>query len=219
VALTQSSPRPLTGRQRQVIAFVARGLTNKEIARELRITERGVSAHISRLLARFNSPNRASLIAQTIADQLGRPTTPDATADVLTDQAIVAGLEQELASYEDAPFLVGVTFGADQMLVYQNRMSRDLTHATEIGRLHREVFSGDANQEWWREKGNEAFVTGRPVAVASAPSRWQRRDGTWADAMFSCVAQPLRDRIGNVRGVLWICATAATDSPGPALDR
>jgi DNA-binding CsgD family transcriptional regulator len=205
----RSRAQPVSERQRQVLALVAQGLTTKEIAYQLGITERGVSAQVSRLLAKYQTPNRASLIARFIANQLGQPPTPHDTTEVATDQAMIAGLEQELASYENVPFFVGVTLGPDQVVVYQNRMSRDLTGAIQVRRPHREVFTGDASQDWWREKGNDAFTKGRPVTVASARSRWQSGDGTWAEGIFSCVAQPLRDRRANVRGILWICITAA----------
>jgi DNA-binding CsgD family transcriptional regulator len=210
VTMARSPARPSTGRQRQVLALIARGLTNKEIAHELGITERGVSAHVSRLLARYNAPNRASLIARALADQVGRPSTTDQTVEVLTDKGILSRLEVELSGYENAPFFVGVTWGPNQNLVYQNRMSRELTGAIQVGGPHKEVFKGDPNQDWWREKGNEAFTEGQPVVVSSAPSRWQRSNGTWAEGVFDCVAQPVRDQIGSVRGVLWICAMAAS---------
>jgi DNA-binding CsgD family transcriptional regulator len=196
----------LTLRQRRVLSLVARGLTSKEIAHVLGITERGVAAHISRMLTRSGAHNRAELLAQTLSADLGKAVTFDSPLDTILDSEGLPGLQQELESYEDAPFFVGVTIGPDQVLVYQNRLSRDLTGAPEIGRPHREVFTGDANQDWWREKGSEALVTGRPVVVSSVPSRWQRPDGTWVNGVFSCVAQPLRDELARVRGVLWICA-------------
>jgi len=189
-----------------VLTLVARGLTTKEMAHELGITERGVSAHISRMLARSGAHNRAGLIAHALSD-LGGRVTFDSPADLVRDSRPLRDTQRELMAYEDAPFFVGVTMGRDQILVYQNRMSRDLTAAPELGKPHREVFQGDASQNWWREKGDEAFSTGRPVSISEAPSRWQRGDGTWVDDVFSCVAQPLRDGLGEVRGVLWICAT------------
>lgn len=194
-------------RQRRVLTLVARGLTTKEMAHELGITERGVAAHISRMLARSGAHNRAGLIAHALSADLGRAVSFDSPTEIIRDARSLTDAQQELMAYEDAPFFVGVTMGRDQILVYQNRMSRDLTVAPPLGKPHREVFQGDASQNWWREKGDEAFSTGRPVTISGAPSRWQRGDGTWVDDVFSCVAQPLRDGLGEVRGVLWICAT------------
>jgi hypothetical protein len=190
-----------------VLTLVARGLTTKEMAHELGITERGVSAHISRMLARSGAHNRAGLIAHALSADLGTAVSLDSPAGTVRDSQSLRDLQLELIAYEDAPFFVGVTMGRDQILVYQNRMSRDLTAAPQLGKPHREVFQGDESQNWWREKGDEAFSTGRPVAISGAPSRWQRGDGTWVDEVFGCVAQPLRDGLGEVRGVLWICTT------------
>jgi hypothetical protein len=189
-----------------VLTLVARGLTTKEMAHELGITERGVAAHISRMLAKSGAHNRAGLIAHALSADLGRAISFDPPSELVRDSRS-PDIQEELIAYEDAPFIVGVTMGRNQLLVYQNRMGRDLTGTPELGRPHREVFQGDASQDWWREKGDEAFSTGRPVVISSAQSRWQRGDGTWVDEIFSCVAQPLRDGVGEVRGVLWICAT------------
>jgi hypothetical protein len=190
-----------------VLTLVARGLTTKEMAHELGITERGVSAHISRMLARSGAHNRAGLIAHALSADLGRAVGFDSPGDIVRESRSLRDIQQELIAYEDALFFVGVTMGRDQILVYQNRMSRDLTATPQLGKPHREVFQGDASQNWWRDKGDEAFSTGRPVVISAAPSRWRRGDGTWVDEVFSCVAQPLRDGLGAVRGVLWICTT------------
>lgn len=48
----------LTGREEDVIRAVARGLSNAEIGRELRLTEATVKAHVSRVLAKLGLANR-----------------------------------------------------------------------------------------------------------------------------------------------------------------
>ncbi len=51
-------PQILTPRERSVLALLARGMTNKEIAYQLRIKPGTVKEHISRLLRKLNLRNR-----------------------------------------------------------------------------------------------------------------------------------------------------------------
>lgn len=62
-------PDPLTARETEVLQQLARGLQNKEIARELHITERTVKFHVSSLLAKLDAGNRTEAV--TIALQRG----------------------------------------------------------------------------------------------------------------------------------------------------
>ncbi len=54
--------RRLSPRQTQVLEAVANGLTNKEIARNLGVSEQAVKAHVSRLLLRFHARTRTALV-------------------------------------------------------------------------------------------------------------------------------------------------------------
>ena len=52
-------PGLLTRRQREVAALVARGLTNREIADRLVVTERTVENHVADIMDRLGSRSRA----------------------------------------------------------------------------------------------------------------------------------------------------------------
>ena len=53
----------LTARERQVLALLARGLPNKQIARELGCTERTAKFHVSSLLSKLGVANRTQAAA------------------------------------------------------------------------------------------------------------------------------------------------------------
>ncbi|GAA2763413.1 hypothetical protein GCM10010103_24540 [Streptomyces paradoxus] len=64
----EAEPRPLpalalTPRQREVIARLAQGRTDREIATELRLSVRTVNAHVAQLLTRLSVRNRAEAVA------------------------------------------------------------------------------------------------------------------------------------------------------------
>ena len=98
-------PRPLTARQSAVVSLVADGLSNRQIAERLGISENGVKRHLSNLFTRYDVESRAALVHQalganseeerlfgllrsTLADVLGQPAT-----DVLLRRAAgTAGL-------------------------------------------------------------------------------------------------------------------------------
>jgi ATP/maltotriose-dependent transcriptional regulator MalT len=57
-------PPGLTTRQRDVLRLVAEGLSDKEIARRLALSEHTVHRHIANILTRFGVPSRAAAVAQ-----------------------------------------------------------------------------------------------------------------------------------------------------------
>ncbi len=52
------SPEALTERETDVLRLLAAGHSNKEIARDLKITEGTVKTHVSKILAELNVPSR-----------------------------------------------------------------------------------------------------------------------------------------------------------------
>jgi DNA-binding CsgD family transcriptional regulator len=204
----RSSTRVVTPRQRQVVALIARGLTTKEIAHELRITERGVSAHISRLLAKFNVSNRAALIAHTLSEVVGGAVTLTTHANSADRRILPAEVASELEGFNASKFLVTVTLGRDPVFAFMNDAAArfmGVEPKSIVGVPVRDRFS-DPSIAWWLEKSDETFRTGAPVSIENVQSRWLRDDGTWQSAEFGCVLQPVRDVTGNVGGMLWICA-------------
>lgn len=70
----QYSALGLTGREEQVLHLLAEGSTNRQIARTLFISEKTVSIHVSRILAKLSVPNRAA--AAAVAHRLGLVSAP-----------------------------------------------------------------------------------------------------------------------------------------------
>lgn len=53
----------LTGREREVLRLVAAGRSNKQIARQLEITERTVKFHVTSIMNKLGADNRAQAVA------------------------------------------------------------------------------------------------------------------------------------------------------------
>jgi DNA-binding NarL/FixJ family response regulator len=64
----------LTPREREVLALLADGLTNREIGAELFISNKTASVHVSRILSKLSVPNRAA--AAVAAHHLGAARGP-----------------------------------------------------------------------------------------------------------------------------------------------
>lgn len=61
----------LTRREQQLIPLVGRGLTNKEIATHLNVSEQTVKSHIHRILRKTGVDDRFAISAACVADQIG----------------------------------------------------------------------------------------------------------------------------------------------------
>jgi DNA-binding NarL/FixJ family response regulator len=55
---------PLTEREREVLAMLSRGLSNREIARELIVTENTVKTHLEHLYGKLGVPSRGRAVAE-----------------------------------------------------------------------------------------------------------------------------------------------------------
>jgi two-component system nitrate/nitrite response regulator NarL len=60
----------LTPRERQTLAFLVQGLSNKQIARRLTISEHGAKRHVANVLAKLNSPNRTFAVTVALKEGL-----------------------------------------------------------------------------------------------------------------------------------------------------
>jgi DNA-binding NarL/FixJ family response regulator len=66
-----AAPSPgahLTPRERQVLDLLVEGLSNKQIARRLRISQHGVKRLVSNVLAKLNCPNRTQAVAVALTE-------------------------------------------------------------------------------------------------------------------------------------------------------
>ena len=69
--LTESPPVPkLTPRQREILAYMTKGLTNVEIAKILSIRKDTVEEHVNLLLAKLYASNRTEAVAIAMRKQL-----------------------------------------------------------------------------------------------------------------------------------------------------
>jgi DNA-binding CsgD family transcriptional regulator len=86
----RSRPEPgeqLTPREREVAALVTRGLTSREIARALVITEGTARIHVERLRAKLGVRSRAQIAAWVVAHQAAPANAPTVAPRPATDGA------------------------------------------------------------------------------------------------------------------------------------
>jgi len=62
----------LTHRERQIIRLVSEGLSNKQIARRLNISDGTVKVHLHHIFEKLRVDNRTTLAADYLSDRLGR---------------------------------------------------------------------------------------------------------------------------------------------------
>jgi DNA-binding CsgD family transcriptional regulator len=63
----------LTTREREVAAWIAQGLSNREIAKKLVISERTVESHVTNILAKLDFSSRSRIAAWATEKGLGKP--------------------------------------------------------------------------------------------------------------------------------------------------
>jgi len=75
--LTQAPGNELTEREREVLALVARGYTNKQIAGELYVSEKTARNHVSHILEKLGLARRSEAAAYAVEHKLVQPKTLD----------------------------------------------------------------------------------------------------------------------------------------------
>jgi DNA-binding NarL/FixJ family response regulator len=63
--LTDERPKKLSPREREIALLVARGLSNKEVARELGLSHGTIKSHVHSILQKLGARSRYSLIVQS----------------------------------------------------------------------------------------------------------------------------------------------------------
>ena len=53
---------PLTNREKETLTLISKGFTNKEIAKELIISQHTAKAHISSIISKLNAKNRTQAL-------------------------------------------------------------------------------------------------------------------------------------------------------------
>jgi PAS domain-containing protein len=170
------------------LVLVGRGLTNKEIAPELHITERGVAAAVSRLLVKFNASNRASLLVMSL-----KPSLPQA----------VLGFDYH--QFDDSPYIVSVWYGPDLVLVYVNKRFTEVSGRTAedlLGRTVGDVFPQRTADSIARVQA--VYATGEPGAVSLVATRWMETQGTWREGSFDLIHLGLRGPFVEVAAIMEI---------------
>jgi two-component system nitrate/nitrite response regulator NarL len=69
----RSRPVKLTSRETEALSLLAHGLVNKQIARQLRISEHGVKRLVASVLTKLDCPNRTLAVATALREGLIRP--------------------------------------------------------------------------------------------------------------------------------------------------
>ena len=66
----QQTERNLTNRELEVLKLVAEGLRNREIAKQLHITERTVKNHVAKIIAKLGVKSRTEAVSQAVKEKL-----------------------------------------------------------------------------------------------------------------------------------------------------
>lgn len=180
----------MTDRQTAVLEFVADGLGNKEIAHALGISEQAVKEHVSTLLRRLETNNRAGLAE--VAARLRIVGTADVSADWLG------------VLFLRAPLLIALLDGPEHRFVATNEAYREAAGPRELeGRAFRDAYP-DLDEAGIVRLLDVAYRTGEPQSAPEVPAHWYR-EGPKATKLgyLTTLVQPMRRADESVGGVVF----------------
>ena len=184
-----ASETRLTPRQSQVLDRVIRGHENKQIAKELGVSEQAVKEHVSLLLQRFGVPNRAAL-AEAGTQRM-----------ITGQQAIEPAWLQYI--FSEAPVMLAMLRGPDHVVEIANEAFRRACAGREfLGRRIRDVFPEISSE--MLAAYDEVYASGVPVVRHEMSAKFLR-NGFPEPGYGSFVFQPLRGEDTRVNGVMVFC--------------
>src|SRR2546428_9966521 len=179
----------LTSRQSQVLDRVIRGRENKQIAKELGVSEQAVKEHVSLLLQRFGVPKRAAL-AEAGTQRM-----------ITGHQAIEPAWLQYI--FSEAPVMLAMLRGPDHVVEIANEAFRRACAGREfLGRRIRDVFPEISSE--MLAMYDEVYASGTPAVRHEMPAKFLR-NGMPELGFGSFIFQPLRGDDTRVNGVMVFC--------------
>ena len=171
------------------MALLSQGLSNRDIGARLGISEQAVKAVVSRLLARFNVRNRASLVRAAIAD-----TRTEERED---------GRNGTVGRLADAGIVI---FDAEGHVLFMNDRASALAGSFDEGHSLQEQMEHYVVRD--PQTGRPLEPTQTPVGRALSGENVVdghfliRRPGEQVDTLLRTNTSPLRDSQGRVTGVI-----------------
>lgn len=176
----------LTPREREALAHVLRGETNKEIALRLGLAQQTAKELVSDLLHKFHVPNRAALAEA------------GARLDLVGESIERSWLPQ---LFRGASVQIAVTRGPEHRYVIANTAFTKAVGRDVVGKTMRESFPELAGSEHFAV-ADRVYQTGVSVVGHAAMAIWDRGRGpelTYTDA----VLQALRGDDGEIDGLAY----------------
>lgn len=182
----RSRGRRLTDRQAAILELVSDGLSNKEIASLLGVSEQAIKEHVSTLMRLLEAPNRASL--------------GDAAA---TRRFLgAADIDPQWLRYlfQESPVHVAIVAGPEHRFTAVNAAYQAACGDREIvGSTYREVFPERAQLA---DELDRVYASGERFVGTEIPRRFVREAGGPEEAgHVTVVLHPLPDAAGGTGGV------------------